>query len=250
MLYLETYAKDMKRFVYLLFFALLFSIYSCDSNNSKNNGGVEITFETTAGNIKLFLFEETPLHKKQFTEMVDSKFYNDILFHRVIKDFVIQAGDPTTKNPEPDKIYGEASGGTLTKAEFIPQFKHIRGALGAARESDAVNPQKLSSGSHFYIVLGGPEVSDKEIYETEQRLGYKLDSKIVDNYKKHGGAPHLDGDYTIFGYVTEGMDIVDKIATVPVDKNHRPKNDIKIISSSSRQLTPEETAEKLNNYAQ
>lgn len=239
----------MKRFIYLALFSIIFNLYGCKSINSSVENNVEVEFLTTEGTFKVFLFNETPKHKANFIKMVENKFYDSLLFHRVIKYFVIQAGDPESKTAEPGKLYGEKSGGEKVPPEFLPQFKHVRGALGAARKSDMINPEKLSSGSHFYIVLGGMEVSDEIIYNTESRLGYKLGQNIVDSYKKHGGTPHLDGEYTIYGYVTEGMDIIDKIAKEKTDNNNRPLKDVKIIKTKIIELSESETAEKYSNYA-
>lgn len=239
----------MKRFVYLVLFFALFNLYGCNSTSSIAENGVEITFKTTEGDFTIFLFDQTPLHKIKMIELANDNFYDSILFHRVIKNFVIQAGDPETKKAEPGKLYGTAEAAGKINPEFIPQLLHVRGAIGAARESDVVNPERLSSGSHFYIVHGGAPVSEEDIYNLENRLGYKLDQKIIDNYKLYGGTPHLDGNYTIFGYISNGMDVVDKITTYKVDENNRPLKDVKIIETIITPLSEIETEEKYNNYA-
>lgn len=240
----------MKRFVYLFIFSVIFTLQSCKSTASQDNEGTVIEFSTTEGNFSVFLFNETSKHKRNMIEMVKSDFYKDILFHRVISGFVIQAGDPDTKNPEPDKLYGAKSGGTEVSPEFIPaKFDHIKGALGAARNADMVNPGKLSSGSHFYIVTGGNSVTDEEIYNSEKRMGVTYDPKVAAYYRKSGGTPHLDGEYTVFGYVCDGMETVDKIAAMEKDKNDRPKKDIKITGTRIITLNEAETAEKYNGYA-
>ena len=158
--------------------------------------------ETSKGTIKIKLYKETPLHRDNFVKLASKGFYNNILFHRVIKDFMIQVGDPLTKDPNADPAkYGTGGPGYTIPAEILPQFKHKKGALAAARKGDKANPARESSGSQFYFV------------ESET------------------GCSHLDGQYTIFGETIDGFDVIDAIAAEPVTApKNAPVNPIKIIS--------------------
>lgn len=159
-----------------------------------------VTMVTTMGTIKLRLYKETPKHQANFVKLCKSGFYNNVLFHRVINQFMIQSGDPESKAAVPGQMYGTGGPGYTIPAEFNSNFRHKRGALAAARQGDQVNPMKESSGSQFYIC--------------------------------HGSPFQLDNDYTIFGETIEGIEVVDKIATTQCDGNDRPLKDIKIISTS------------------
>jgi len=160
----------------------------------------EVIIETTMGNITIALYDETPLHRDNFIKLVNEKFYDGVLFHRIIQQFMIQAGDPNSRNAAKGVSLGNGGPGYTIPAEIIPGKINKRGAVAAARTGDSVNPERRSSGSQFYIV------------------------------DKHGGATHLDGQYTVFGEVVKGMDIVDMIAAQPKDRGDRPLEDIKIIS--------------------
>ena len=157
----------------------------------------EVTIETSLGTIVVALFNETPLHRDNFVKLVNDKFYDGVLFHRIIQNFMIQTGDPDSKKATKGQRLGMGGPGYLIPAEIKPQFSHKRGAIGAARTN---NPERASSGSQFYI---------------------------VDN---PNGAHHLDGQYTVFGEVISGMEVVDKIAAQPKDQGDRPLEDIKVIS--------------------
>lgn len=141
---------------------------------------------TPQGNIYLLLYDETPKHKENFLKLTNEGFYNGTVFHRVIKNFMIQGGDPNSKDPNKKNMYGQGGPGYTVEAEFNPKFKHKRGALAAARQGDRANPTKASSGSQFYIVHNASRCK------------------------------HLNGSYTVYGEVIKGMDVVDKIANVPV----------------------------------
>ncbi|MEL6256326.1 MAG: peptidylprolyl isomerase [Bacteroidota bacterium] len=145
-----------------------------------------ITMTTPQGNIYLLLYDETPKHKENFLKLTNEGFYNGTVFHRVIKNFMIQGGDPNSKDPNKKNMYGQGGPGYTVEAEFNPKFKHKRGALAAARQGDRANPTKASSGSQFYIVHNASRCK------------------------------HLNGSYTVYGEVIKGMDVVDKIANVPV----------------------------------
>ena len=199
-------------------------------------GQTQIVLETTMGDIRLELNEkEAPLHSKNFKELVEHGFYDSILFHRLAKDFVIQAGDPSSKNAEPGVLLGDTKEPYSVPAEIAyPQLMHKRGALCMAREGDDVNPERASSAYQFYIVYG-KQFDDAMLDKMQARLDdttsgqVKLTPEVRETYKTVGGLPHLDGQYTVFGKVVEGLDVVENIQGVPVDKNSRPLNDVRIL---------------------
>ncbi|MFN4285248.1 MAG: peptidylprolyl isomerase [Lacibacter sp.] len=187
----------------------------------------KVKMVTTKGTIILALSNKTPQHRDNFIKLVKQKFYDSILFHRVIEGFMIQAGDPESKKAEPGKRYGSGGLNYRIPAEFDTSLFHKRGALAAARDN---NPEKASSSCQFYIVQG-KLFTDSALNATEtQRLGGR---KIPEHhravYKQIGGAPHLDQNYTVFGEVLKGMDVVDAIARSPRDLYDRPKEDVRII---------------------
>ncbi len=260
----------MKKLIAIVLIAFLASCSKYDKNYH------HAKIETEYGNIVVKLYNSTPNHTNNFVKLTNEKFYDGIIFHRVIKDFVVQGGDPDTKNAEAGKLYGEADAGYLVDAEIVDTIIHKRGAIAMAREGDDVNPEKKSSSSQFYIVVGkiftNEQLDSLEIklynkkvskFETKiyseqlKELGdtlnnAKLKKKIseivttkVDSFKLAtpmakfnelqrktyttvGGIPHLDGNYTIFGEVIEGYDIVEKISLVATDENDRPQKDIKM----------------------
>lgn len=183
---------------------------------------VHVLIETTEGNIKIRLYDQTPLHRDNFVKLVESKFYDGVIFHRVIKNFMIQGGDPDSKNPVAEKRYGSGGPGYTIPAEIDSSLIHKKGALAAARTGDATNPKRASSGSQFYIVQG-----DK-FNANEVNPGFKYTAEQLETYKTIGGTPHLDGAYTIFGEVVEGIDVVDKIAAVKTGVADRPIKDVVI----------------------
>lgn len=259
-----------KKIVLLLLIVLFIS---CDAPGGNEN--TIISIQTTLGDIKIKLYDGTPLHRDNFINLVKSGFYEGISFHRVIKDFMIQAGDPQTKtgfnNQLPDSLTNY-----MIPAEFVPEYFHKKGALAAARQGNDVNPEMKSSWSQFYIVHGDKQ-TDEELDLAEQRINsnikqalfYRIMMETSDSvrlsghtisdgeiqeiasvkmfqyltsnkdfafsedqrnlYKSIGGVPRLDGTYTVFGEVIEGLDIVDKIAAVQTDNFDKPFSDIKII---------------------
>ncbi|MDD3405868.1 MAG: peptidylprolyl isomerase [Sphingobacteriia bacterium] len=220
----------------LFFIALFLNPLTAEAEKKIKPKMVKI--ETTMGDIKIMLYNETPLHRDNFLKLVSQKFYNNILFHRVIKDFMIQAGDPDSKTASADKQLGTGDVGYTIPAEIVfPKYCHKRGALAAARQSDIVNPERASSGCQFYIV-DGEILSDQELNDTELRLNQMLKPvepiKYTDEqrltYKMFGGSPHLDGQYTVFGEVVKGFDVLRKIATVKTDAHDRPIEDVRILS--------------------
>lgn len=223
----------MKRSIVYLYAAaavLLFPLSVCAQSDSLR---YEILLETDSGDIRIALYNETPRHRDNFLKLVGNKAYDGVLFHRVIDKFMIQTGDLGSKDAKP----GELTGGTPEKysipAEFrFPKLFHKRGALAAAREGDADNPERASSSSQFYIVYG-MEWTDKGLDAVQQRLNSSPDSiqltpEVREAYKKYGGTPHLDGTYTVFGEVVEGMDVVERILRCATDSNDRPITDIRI----------------------
>lgn len=246
-----------------------------------NEKETKVAFETTLGNIVVKLYNETPKHRDNFLKVVNDSVYNGVLFHRVIKDFMIQTGDPSSKTAEAGQQLGSGDLGYTVEAEFVyPQYFHKKGALAAARTGDAVNPERRSSASQFYIVTG-KSYSPQQVEMMEQRMGDQKKEDIfsglvrervdtirnmqaagdslgleelqnelialteaeyaknplkftlaqVEAYTTVGGTPHLDGQYTVFGEVVEGMDVVDKIQQAATDPSDRPVDDIKIISA-------------------
>lgn len=245
-----------------------------------NKDNVIVDIQTTMGDITIMLYGDTPKHRDNFLKLVNDGFYNGTLFHRVINEFMVQAGDPDSKNAPAGKALGSGDMGYTIEAEFdYPKHFHKRGALAAARTGDNVNPEKRSSGSQFYIVTG-KAYNDTDLDQMEKQMGmaqkHKIFNRLVgensatirkmqmngDNqglqklqdeliaiteeqakqnpagipsdvrhtYKTQGGTPHLDGNYTVFGEVIKGMDVIDKIQQVETDRNDRPVNDVRIIS--------------------
>ena len=231
-----------------------------------------IKISTEKGDILLRLSNLTPKHRDNFIKLSSSKFYDNQIFHRVIQDFVIQGGDPSTKNAKPDSLYGEKDSGYLIDAEFNDSLFHTRGAIGMARQGDDTNPEKKSSGSQFYIVKGkiytdqqldeliikknnqfrnkllrelitkklsSQPINKIDSVEVSLQASIELDS-IWESYPKFfltpkqrklyttiGGIPHLDRNYTVFGEVISGFEVVDMISASQTDKNDRPLKDIK-----------------------
>ena len=275
---------------------ILFLTVSCNTTSAKKKQKNKyVMIETVYGNMIIKLYNKTPLHRDNFIKLVEQNFYDSLLFHRVIKGFMIQGGDPKSKNSLPGERLGEGGPGYKIDAEFNTKFIHKKGALAAAREGDQFNPQKKSSGSQFYIIQGtkitkdrlqiienkineinkqdflrkyinSPENSDlknrldslkrthsyrelndlinkkiiklKPQIDSIKRFKYTEEQKQI--YSTIGGAPHLDQNYTVFGEIIDGLNIIDSIANVKVDRNKRPYNDIimkvKIIKPSSRWL--------------
>ncbi len=163
-----------------------------------------VLIKTTLGDIKVKLYNDTPLHRDNFIQLIENGWYNNSPFHRVIKDFMIQGGQNADGTVDP---------GYTVPAEFRSNHFHKKGALAAARQGDHVNPKKASSGCQFYIVQG-QVLSDAHIQMYQQRMGKTFSAEQIEAYKTIGGTPHLDGEYTVFGEVVEGLDIIDKIAKV------------------------------------
>lgn len=199
----------------------------------------EVLLETTEGNIRLALYNETPLHRDNFLKLVRMHVYDSLLFHRVVKDFMIQGGDLNSKHAQPGQLLGTGDLDYTIEPEFrLPQIFHRRGVLAAAREPDDVNPEMRSAACQFYIVWGR-QMDDPSIWRIQDRLDtltkgrVKLTPEMIDVYKTQGGTPHLDGQYTVFGEVLQGLDVVDKIQQMATDKSHRPLADVRILRATA-----------------
>lgn len=187
--------------------------------------------ETDYGNMKVKLYDSTPQHRDNFKKLVEDGFYNDLLFHRVINGFMIQGGDPDSKGAGPQVRLGGGGPGYKVPAE-IGSY-HFKGALSAARQGDAVNPEKQSSGSQFYIVQGKP-TGKSQLDNMARQKGITYTPEDIAKYAEIGGTPFLDNDYTVFGEVVEGIDVIDKIANVKTAPGDRPVEDVKMKISKTK----------------
>ena len=182
---------------------------------------------TDFGTMKIKLYNQTPQHRDNFLKLASSGYFNDLLFHRVIKGFMIQGGDPDSKGAPAGKPLGNGGPDYTIPAEFVPTLFHKKGALAAARQGDGVNPLKASSGSQFYIVQG-KTYTDEELTMMEKRYNTIWTPEERTAYKTVGGTPMLDKSYTVFGEVIEGMEVIDKIAAVKTAQGDRPLTDVKM----------------------
>jgi cyclophilin family peptidyl-prolyl cis-trans isomerase len=225
----------MKKKILSLFCLLFVSVLvfaQSDVKLKKKDRRRDIEMTTTKGTIVLRLYDSTPLHRDNFLRLVKSHYYDGILFHRVIKNFMIQGGDPESKTAKAGQPLGNGGPAYTVPAEFRVTLFHKKGVLAAAREGDNVNPEKKSSGSQFYIVQGKKFTDGAlDTLERVRRNGRKLPEAHREVYKTIGGTPHLDGKYTVYGEVVKGLDVVDAIAAVQTSKDpaDRPVEDVKII---------------------
>lgn len=276
----------MKRIFYIAALFAVIGLSSCNNTNNNNQNNKEMEKETVVlmktdkGDIKIKLYNETPKHRDNFLKLVKDGTYEGLLFHRVIKDFMVQGGDPESKDAPKGKMLGAGDVGYTIPAEFVyPKYYHKKGALAAARQGDQVNPKKESSGCQFYIVTG-KKYSDQELLNMEKQMNeakvttkfneiamksmatirdlqqkkdqnalYDLQEKIyaqaveeagktpdfkftaeqIADYRNIGGTPFLDNQYTVFGEVVEGLEVVDSIQVVKTDRGDRPVDDIRIL---------------------
>jgi peptidyl-prolyl cis-trans isomerase B (cyclophilin B) len=189
-----------------------------------------ILISTNYGDMKAVLYNETPQHRDNFIKLAKEGYFNGTLFHRVIEGFMIQGGDPDSKTAKKGQQLGQGGPSYTIPAEFNQALIHKKGALAAARMGDNVNPQKASSGSQFYIAQG-KVYSEAELNNFEMRMGKKFNELQKKTYSTAGGVPFLDYDYTVFGQVIEGLDVIDKIAKAQKDRSDRPLEDIKMTVS-------------------
>lgn len=269
----------------LIFAVLTVLLAACGAGSKKQNNmekRTQVKIETTVGDIVVELYNETPLHRDNFIKLAKQGTYENTLFHRVIKQFMIQAGDPESKNATDTTALGSGDVGYTIPAEIVPQFIHKKGALAAARMGDEVNPKKESSGCQFYIVTGRTfreaQLLDMAAQKNNARVGQIFDQlaqkhmkeifklrkagdkngllELQDSleaqayaiakeeepimftpeqmaaYTTVGGAPHLDGEYTIFGQVLEGIETVEKIELTKTGRADRPVEDIRILKAT------------------
>ena len=228
-LQLYLFGKRQTKTASVLIALLCFCTLSASAKKKEKRHIVRI--ETSLGNIRVALSDDTPLHSKNFLKLAREGFYDGTLFHRCIKDFMIQGGDPESRGAEPGKLLGEGDVDYTIPAEFcLPYLYHWRGALAAAREPDDVNPEMRSSGCQFYIVYGKKQAAAdiRKVRTVLEEKGIELTPQMIDDYVMRGGTPHLDGQYTVFGEVIEGMEVVKKIQQTETDKNDRPLTDVVI----------------------
>lgn len=186
-----------------------------------------VIISTDLGEMKAVLYNETPLHKENFIKLAKEGYFDGCLFHRVIDGFMIQGGDPDSKTAKPGQMLGQGGPGYTIPAEFKQELIHKKGALAAARMADQVNPQKASSGSQFYIAQG-KSYTENELNMLSSRMGKAFNKQQMEAYTTVGGVPFLDYEYTVFGEVVEGLEVIDKIAAVEKDRRDRPIQDIKM----------------------
>lgn len=261
----------------MLVLVIALSMSGCKNKKALSKTDKVVLIETEYGNMKIKLYDETPKHRDNFIKLADKGFFDATLFHRVIDGFMIQGGDPDSKNAKSGQRLGEGGPGYQVEAEFRKELFHKRGVIAAAREGDAVNPERKSAGSQFYIAQGRvykPEEIDSVVEKINRRRRSMIFDRLKEGKRKEmddlqksgdmiklqevvnslnqeveriwekeklqlteeqktayttvGGIPHLDGQYTVFGEVIEGMDIIDKIAAVDRDKYDRPLKDVRM----------------------
>lgn len=194
----------------------------------------EVLMETSEGNIRIQLYNETPKHRDNFLRLVKAHYYDSLLFHRVIKDFMIQGGNNQTRQgtPSAELLALKDSLNYTIEPEFrTPQLFHKRGTLAAAREGDDVNPGKRSSATQFYFVWGR-KFSQRAIEFIENRMTVALTPEMKEAYMTYGGTPHLDGAYTVFGEITEGLEVVERIQNMATDEGDHPLQPIMILRTT------------------
>lgn len=229
-----------RKSVFLLLLLLLMSVLSLPSDAAKKESRSIVRLKTTLGDIRIALSDLTPIHRDNFLRLVKQGYYDGILFHRVIEGFVIQAGDPSSRNATNDSLLANGISEYLLPAEIVfPELFHVRGSVAAAREGDDVNPEFRSSGLQFYIVWGRRLTpgSLKKVISHLNDKGIELDRFMISDYQMRGGTPHLDGTYTVFGEVIEGLDIVEIIQKCPTDASDRPLEDIVILHAEVESLS-------------
>ena len=213
-----------------LFAALSAESQGADLHKENALTGTYVEMQTSYGKIVLLLYDDTPLHRDNFIKLVNEGLYDGVLFHRVIEGFMIQGGDPDSKDAKPGKMHGEGDLGYTIPAEFRDNHINKRGALCAARQGDDVNPKKESSASQFYIVQGNIW-DDNGLQMIEQHYGKTFSPQQRESYKTVGGTPHLDNDYTVFGEVVEGMKVVESIQKIKTNAQEVPLKEVRILKA-------------------
>jgi peptidyl-prolyl cis-trans isomerase B (cyclophilin B) len=203
----------------LFIIAIIGVISSCGESVRK------VQVQTEFGNMTFELYNSTPVHRDNFVKLISEGFYDDLLFHRIIRGFMIQGGDPQSKNAPPGQRLGVGGPGYTIPAEI--GAPHFKGTLAAARTPDTMNPDRQSSGSQFYIVQGRPYGAD-ELNRIAQAKGIQYSEAQIAKYLDIGGTPQLDMDYSVFGEITDGIDVIDKITAVQTQSDDRPTQDIKM----------------------
>lgn len=203
-----------------------------------------VRIKTDLGECIVMLYNETPLHRDNFLKLTKERIYNGTLFHRVIKDFMIQGGDPDSKNAKPGEQLGNGTVGYTVPAEFRDSLFHKKGVLAAARDN---NPEKASSGSQFYLVQG-KKFTDEQLDNVEtNRLKSKIPAYQREVYKTLGGTPHLDRTYTVYGEVVQGIELIDKIAELARDDNDRPLGDVSMTVTVLKRREAKRLEKELRN---
>lgn len=209
------------KFILSVFFGLVLCLSVFSQERTK------VVISTSFGDMVVELYNETPQHRDNFIKLVKEGFYEGTLFHRVIPNFMIQGGDPDSKTAAQNTQLGNGGPGYTIPAEFVDELYHKKGVLAAARLGDAVNPKKESSGSQFYLVQG-QVFTEEKLKSFGLRSGKKYTEEQTKTYGTVGGTPHLDGAYTVFGEVVEGLEVIELIANQKRDKNNRPLNDVEM----------------------
>ncbi len=218
--------------IFLQISVILCSLFLISSTGCNESGPARVSIHTDFGDMIIELSDSTPGHRDNFLKLASDGFYNDLLFHRVINGFMIQGGDPKSKDADPDRRLGSGGPGYTIPAEMRADHVHVKGALAAARQGDSANPTRASSGSQFYIVHGKTWTEDEldNIIERSSHMtiaGFEYTNEQKDLYSEIGGTPFLDMNYTVFGRVIEGLDIIDSIANVKTARGDRPLEDVK-----------------------
>jgi peptidyl-prolyl cis-trans isomerase B (cyclophilin B) len=208
------------------FFLTILTLISFSCMTSSQSKTPMVVIHTTFGDMKVKLYDETPQHRDNFLKLVQEGFYDELLFHRVIRDFMIQGGDPDSRSAAEGQILGAGGLDYTVPAEFVETLYHKKGALAAARTGDNVNPEKRSCACQFYIVQGKKWLPEEISMMKSSQHGFKFTPEAEKVYQNIGGTPFLDGQYTVFGEIVEGLDIIDKIAAQPTDDEDRPLKNI------------------------
>lgn len=220
--------KKMRKIIFsVLAIAIVGIFVSLTYKKEQTEAETMLLIKTNYGEMKVKLYNDTPKHRDNFIKLAKEGFFDGTLFHRVIKGFMIQGGDPESKNAKSGQQLGEGGPEYTIPAEFVPAHFHKKGALAAARMGDNVNPKKESSGSQFYIVQG-KTYTEQDLTMMEARRGIKYTEEQRKAYLTVGGTPMLDQNYTVFGEVVEGFDVIDKIAEVKTANADRPVEDVKM----------------------